>query len=273
MHGVPAQFVDDRDRAQCKHFAQLPGVEVYRAHIEHHEFEPHTHEAYGIGAIEYGAECFRYRGVNHVAPADSLVLMNPDELHTGQSGTEGGWRYRMIYLTPEILAEVSGEPSWWFNDAVTHHPQFARATTALINALWQSDEPLAQSSLLSELLSLTRHWAKAPQPLRLDAPQRFTVVKEYLRAHLDKRMTLPELATLADLSPYHFLRQFKAQYHVTPQQMLMAYRLYEAKNLLTQGLPPAQVAAAVGLTDQAHLTRAFNRFYGVTPARYQKQVR
>lgn len=86
-------------------------------------------------------------------------------------------------------------------------------------------------------------------------------------------MTLPELATLVDLSPYHFLRQFKAQYHVTPQQMLMAYRLYEAKNLLTQGLPPAQVAAAVGLTDQAHLTRAFNRFYGVTPARYQKQVR
>ncbi|XOQ06128.1 MAG: hypothetical protein ACFWTO_17525 [Hafnia paralvei] len=55
--------------------------------------------------------------------------------------------------------------------------------------------------------------------------------------------------------------------------MLMAYRLYEAKNLLTQGLPPAQVAATVGLTDQAHLTRAFNRFYGVTPARYQKQVR
>ena len=78
---------------------------------------------------------------------------------------------------------------------------------------------------------------------------------------------------MAGLSPFHFLRRFKAQYHVTPQQMLMALRLFEAKRLLATGDPAAQVAAATGLTDQAHLTRAFARRYGVTPARYQRQVR
>ena len=54
--------------------------------------------------------------------------------------------------------------------------------------------------------------------------------------------------------------------------MLMALRLFEAKRLLAAGEAPAQVAAAVGLTDQAHLTRAFARRYGVTPARYQQQL-
>ena len=54
--------------------------------------------------------------------------------------------------------------------------------------------------------------------------------------------------------------------------MLMALRLYEAKRLLAAGMPPAQVALAAGLTDQAHLTRAFSRRYGVTPARYQRQA-
>ncbi|MOA39533.1 transcriptional activator FtrA [compost metagenome] len=78
---------------------------------------------------------------------------------------------------------------------------------------------------------------------------------------------------MAGLSPFHFLRRFQAQYHVTPQQMLMALRLFEAKQLLAAGVAPAQVAAATGLADQAHLTRAFVRRYGVTPARYQKQVR
>ena len=34
----------------------------------------------------------------------------------------------------------------------------------------------------------------------------------------------------------------------------------------------AEVAAASGLTDQSHLTRAFTRRYGITPVRYQKQV-
>ena len=55
--------------------------------------------------------------------------------------------------------------------------------------------------------------------------------------------------------------------------MLMALRLFEAKRLLAAGETPAQTALAAGLTDQAHLTRAFTRRYGVTPGRYQKQVR
>ena len=41
---------------------------------------------------------------------------------------------------------------------------------------------------------------------------------------------------------------------------------------LAAGEAPAAVAAASGLTDQAHLTRAFARRYGVTPARYRAQV-
>ena len=60
---------------------------------------------------------------------------------------------------------------------------------------------------------------------------------------------------------------------MTPHQMLMAFRLYDAKQRLAQGESAASVAAAVGLTDQAHLTRAFANRYGITPVRYQKQVR
>ena len=52
----------------------------------------------------------------------------------------------------------------------------------------------------------------------------------------------------------------------------MAIRLWRAKDFLTRGLPAAEVAAATGLTDQSHLTRAFTRRYGITPVRYQKQV-
>ena len=54
--------------------------------------------------------------------------------------------------------------------------------------------------------------------------------------------------------------------------MLMAIRLWRAKAFLTHGMPAAEVAAATGLTDQSHLTRAFTHRYGITPVRYQKQV-
>ena len=91
-------------------------------------------------------------------------------------------------------------------------------------------------------------------------------------AVIRRPITLDELAQVAALSPYHFQRQFKAHYHVTPHQMLMAIRLWRAKAFLTHGMPAAEVAIAVGLTDQSHLTRAFTQRYGITPVRYQKQV-
>jgi len=112
-----------------------------------------------------------------------------------------------------------------------------------------------------------------PRPLQAAAAPRFARVIDYLRANLSRRLTLEELAEVAGLSPFHFLRSFQAQHHATPQQMLMALRLFEAKRLLAAGETPAQTALAAGLTDQAHLTRAFTRRYGVTPGRYQKQVR
>ena len=70
----------------------------------------------------------------------------------------------------------------------------------------------------------------------------------------------------------NILRSFRREHHATPQQMLMALRLLEAKRRIAAGEPLAQVAAATGLADQAHLTRAFSRRYGVTPARYRQQL-
>lgn len=273
LTGVPAAFDHPNDRAEFRHAEHQPGVELYRAHIVRHAFEPHTHEAYGLGAIESGVERFRYRGAEHLAPSGSVVLMNPDELHTGQAETETGWRYRMAYIDPDVVARVTGESDWWFDTAVGHDSACAQRVTALLDTLWQAREPLAFDSALYTLLGEFRRHAQVPRATPDEGALRFAPVIDYLRAHLSRRLTLDELAAVAGLSPFHFLRRFQAQHHATPQQMLMALRLFEAKRLLAAGIEPAQVALAAGLTDQAHLTRAFSRRYGVTPARYQKQVR
>jgi len=269
--GVPAAFDHPNDRAQFRRPAHQPGVELYRAHIIRHTFEPHTHEAFGLGAIESGVERFRYRGADHLAPSGSLVLMNPDELHTGRAETEGGWRYRMVYIDPDVAARVTGESGWWFGAAVGHDAPAAQRVTALLDTLWHASEPLAFDSALHALLVQFRPHARVPRPAAAQGAPRFAHVIEYLRANLSRRLTLDELAAQAGLSPFHFLRSFQTHHHATPQQMLMALRLYEAKRLLAAGMPPAQVALAAGLTDQAHLTRAFSRRYGITPARYQRQ--
>ncbi|MDT3410505.1 AraC family transcriptional regulator [Kosakonia cowanii] len=271
MEGVPEQFIDERDSARFRHLAQLPGVELYHAHISRYAFEPHTHEAFGIGAIESGAERFRYRGTQHVAPTNAIVTMNPDEIHTGEAVGEEGWRYRMVYLDPDLLEQVTGVRHWWFRDVTRLDALRARQISSHIYALWHTDDPLAQQGVLLDLIDTFRPLAQhAPQ--RPEGAHRFERVREYLHDNYMRSLTLDDLASVASLSPYHFQRQFKAHFHVTPHQMLMAIRLWRAKHFLTQGMPAADVAALTGLTDQSHLTRAFTLRYGITPVRYQKQV-
>ena len=273
MQGVLEIFEHPQDVAQFRRPAHRDGIELYRAHIVRHAFDPHTHEAYGLGAIESGVERFRYRGSEHLAPPDSLVMMNPDVLHTGRAETEGGWRYRMAYIDADVVEAVTGERGWQFSDAVHHDVARARRVSTLLDHLWLANEPLAFDSLLLTLLQEFRSQARVAMPAAGEGAPRFERVIDYLRANLAERLTLQQLAQVAGLSPFHFLRSFQAQHHATPQQMLMALRLFEAKRRLAAGEAPAQVAAATGMSDQAHLTRAFARRYGVTPARYWRQLR
>jgi AraC-like DNA-binding protein len=284
MEGVPALFEHPADRAEFRRpgaagGALHDGVELYRAHIVRYAFEPHTHDAYGLGAIDSGVERFRYRGGEHLAAPGSLVLMNPDVLHTGRAETDGGWRYRMVYIEPALLEAVTGERGWSFAQPVGNDPAAARRLAQLLDALWREPgDALAASGRLLQALQLLRPWARtgavSDGPARAGAADpALARAVTLMQDRLADELQLDELAAAAGFSPFHFQRRFKAWQGVTPHQMLMALRLARAKQLLAAGESPAGVAAAVGLVDQAHLTRRFGRMYGVTPARYQRQVR
>lgn len=58
MEGIPAVFPCEKDRAQFKQSPELPGVELYQAHISRYAFEPHTHEAFGIERLRRARNVF-----------------------------------------------------------------------------------------------------------------------------------------------------------------------------------------------------------------------
>jgi AraC-like DNA-binding protein len=272
---VPDHFPHASDRASFRRPAALPGVELYRARIVRHCFDPHAHEGYGLGVIEAGAERFRYRGREHEAPAGALVLMQPGEMHTGAPACAQGWTYRMLYLDEAVLRQHLGEdaPLWHFRTAVHGDAARARHFGRGLGALWaaqeEGDHP-AQEAALAHCLSLLAPLTQAaPPPVERGG---FARLQARLREALAHPWRLAEMAALAGMSPSHFQRSFSACHQVSPHQWLMAQRLAEAKRLLAQGEPAATVAATVGLTDQAHLTRRFAAMYGTTPARYQREI-
>ena len=94
-------------------------------------------------------------------------------------------------------------------------------------------------------------------------------VTEYINEHLHQDVRLIDLAAIAQMSSYHFLRLFKQSLGVTPHQYILQSRIEKAKYLLQQSeLSIAEIAVRVGFCDQSHLTRYFKRIVGVTPKQF-----
>ena len=94
-------------------------------------------------------------------------------------------------------------------------------------------------------------------------------VREYINEHLHEEVKLIELAAIAQISPYHFLRLFKQSMGTTPHQYILQRRIDQAKYLLEQTeLSIAEIAFRVGFCDQSHLTRCFKRLLGMTPKQF-----
>ncbi len=68
----------------------LYNLELLRAYFVTQRYSPHIHEGFAIGVIEEGAEQFTYRGAQYCAPAGAIVLINPQEVHTGSSYLTSG---------------------------------------------------------------------------------------------------------------------------------------------------------------------------------------
>jgi len=87
---------------------------------------------------------------------------------------------------------------------------------------------------------------------------------------LDERLTLPLIAGLVRMSPFHLAHIFKEAMGVPPHQYVIQRRVERAKQLLAAtDLPIAEIALAVGCASQSHFSALFHRAAGITPQSYR----
>jgi AraC-like DNA-binding protein len=82
-------------------------------------------------------------------------------------------------------------------------------------------------------------------------------------------LTSTDLAAAAGCSRFAAYRAFHQVYGLAPSDYQRQLRVRAARRLLARDIAPAVAAAEAGFADQAHLTRWFRRYYGVTPGAYR----
>jgi len=95
--------------------------------------------------------------------------------------------------------------------------------------------------------------------------------RRYVEERYADGLRLQQLAEHVSLSPYYFLRVFRAEVGMPPHAYLDSVRVRHAQRLIEAGEPLARVAADVGYSSQSHFTRSFKRIIGATPGQYARQ--
>ena len=254
----------------------LGGLEILNARFKQLNFSRHVHEGYTIGVIHSGAQRFWRSGAKHVAPRNSVILVNADQVHDGESACEQGWAYQAMYPTPEQLKLSLGTQYLpYFPKAVEFHPQLAAELSRFFYTVKNGESTLTQESALNAvLITLACYFSRKRYYLSCVAKhiRPLHQARDYLHAHSSENVSLTMLSQLAGLSAYHFIHQFKQVFGLPPHAYQLQLRLQRAKQLLAEPLGIIDVALAAGFHDQSHLNRHFKRAFGTTPGAYRKGI-
>lgn len=231
------------------------------------------HASVCIAAVIEGT--FRYRAVSGTAvlAPGSLLLGNAGQcFECGHDHSVGdrclSFRFAPDYFE-EIVAAIPGRRTAF---AVPRLPPGAPLMPLLATA-----EAASHDSSLASFEELGLRLAGAALTALADAPRpepsitardekRISAALRHIEAHADEPLGLSDLAAIAHMSRYHFLRSFRRLAGVTPYQFVLRTRLRcSAVRLLTSDESISQIAFAAGFNDLSTFNHVFKRVMGSTP--------
>ena len=190
--------------------------------------------------------------------------------------------FMVLAIEPALLEQVGQD---WVNpDRIELIPRFMTEQDALLQGIFTTlrneletggigGKLLIDSLKTALVIHLLRNYCTTQPKSSGDSDAlsqaQLNLVTDYIHEHLNRDLTLGDIAAIAQISPYHFLRLFKQSLGVTPHQYILRSRINKAKYLLQHSeMSIADIAISVGFCDQSHLTRYFKRTFGLTPKQF-----
>ncbi|PSV00798.1 AraC family transcriptional regulator [Photobacterium leiognathi subsp. mandapamensis] len=222
---------------------------------------------------EYPQIILGLMGKSELSIEDSSVCLSPGmgyrinaNVEHSFSGTSNN-QVLVMNLPPFIsMTDVEQFGNSYFSlDARTHQ---------LISLLATELKEHADDSLLSQSISNTLQCLIKRSLMLFDEKKverlNMVLIDNYIEQHLQKKISVAELSSVAFLAQSQFYALFKSQMGITPHQYVLRKRLDLAKQLIAERQKPlSQVAQLCGFSSQSSFSQAFRRLYGTSPTRYQ----
>lgn len=187
----------------------------------------------------------------------------------------------LLSIEPELINRLV--PQTIGEKGIELLPRFAHRDPFLHQLSLSLKKVLAQntidSSFYAESLSvalvahlLQFYTANSSLQDRSVEPAKIVQAKDYIQAHLTKKLSLQAIADAVCSSKYHFCRNFKQATGIAPWQYVIEQRVELAKSLLKDSrLSIVQISDRLGYKSSSQFTNFFRQQVGVTPSAYRKK--
>ena len=212
---------------------------------------------------------------------DELLIVPAGE--TNATAWTGNAEFSRLTLCPQFMKDIAHElvdpdrieimPKF-----VTHDPLIHQISLSL-KADLEIGSPTGKifgesAAIMLAARLLQQHSIRSPKQLSDQvglSSYALRLVVDHIRSHLNEDLMIADLAQIAGMSSYYFMRMFKRSMHITVRQYIIQQRVELAQELLRRReLSIADIALQCGFTNQSHFTNVFRQLAKTTPKTYRK---
>lgn len=242
----------------------LDGLELFNARNHKIDFPFHTHSTFNITLIFDQVFSTKLNTRYLQAPQGSIVITNPDEVHATICESRIGNSFFTFYLSPEVVTGLNGNKPVFFDDKIVYDTTAFQQLYYLSKNINNGEVNLEQK-LQVVVKQLVDKYAKEA----LFSDKHTRLFQEFLKENMLEKFSLEKTARRFGLDKYKFLRLFKQETGLTPNNYIILKRIEKSKILLQNNDDLLGVAMEAGFYDATHFCKHFKKITGVTPGAYR----
>jgi len=249
----------------------IKGLEALDAINYNTSFPAHFHPTYNISLVYEGVFEAKLNGKNVSATKGTILVTNPGEIHANPSTGAGGRTFFTFYLAPDFFAYGDQLKDLRFKENVISDNVLFEELHQVALKIKSGDMDNAGEEILTRLLRgmALKHGSvnDGSETWKINA-----LFENYLDESYFEKFSLQEAANQLGLDKFKFLRLFKFQTGLTPNNYLILKKIEKSKIMLSEGADLLSVAIYLGFYDTAHFCKHFKKFTGTSPVAYKLSV-
>ncbi len=243
----------------------LDGLELLNAEKHTVSFPYHTHNTFNISLILEQPFHTKLNDRFLHAPIGTLTITNPNEVHATLCDEKSGNSFFTFYISPEVLKTLNKNEAVFFEDKIIYNQSLFKKLYFLSQNFSNVSVDI-ETELMAALKTLVNKYATT----KILKNKEINLLTRFLDDQIVEKFSLDYSAKSFGLDKYKFLRLFKQETGLTPNNYVILKRIEKSKQLLETNEDLLEIAIETGFYDKAHFCKKFKEFTGVSPLEYKR---